>query len=109
MGQRRTHRGRLQILADILRAAEKSPLKTHIMFQSQLNYGVLSRYLNDLVGAGLLRVVDGSSYFLTQKGRMFLDKFMEYSERRRQLAEKFEHVSNEKAMLESVLSNSGAK
>jgi len=98
------YRSRLQIIANILLAAEKSPLKTHIMFQSCLNIRTLNRYLDELVEAGLLGL-KSSSYFLTQKGRSFLDRFEEYSECRRQLEERFRQVSSEKATLESILSN----
>jgi len=105
MKRQRGNRNRLQIMADILRAAEKRHSKTSIMFQSRLNHGVLSRYLDELMGAGLLMVVDSSSYFLTQKGRRFLDGFVGYSERCRQLEEGLRHVSSEKAVLESMLSD----
>lgn len=104
MKNKRMYRNRLQIIADILLAAEKSPLKTHIMFQSNLNYGTLNRYLDELVEAGLLGL-NSSSYFVTQKGRMFLDKFMEYSKGIRELEDRMNHISGERSMLENIFFN----
>ena len=95
-------------MAAVVLAAEKNPVKTRIMFQSYLNIRALDRYLDELVEAGLLRL-NSSSYFVTEKGRRFLLRFMKYSERCSRANKRLKDVVSEKAALESMLSKSGVR
>lgn len=97
------YRSRLQIIADVLSATENGAKKTHIMYQANLSYKLLTLYLKEVLEAGLIRPVDDSLYEITQKGRRFLEKFHEYSQRRKQLQERVEDVNNDKSFLEKMV------
>ncbi len=100
---RNKYRSRLQIVADILSATEKGAKKTHIMYQANLSYRLLTSYLKEVTEAGLIQSMDASLYEITDKGRRFLEKFHEYSQRREQLRERIQHVNNDKSFLESMV------
>ena len=100
---RNRYRSRLQIVADVLSATKNGSKKTHIMYQANLSYKLLTFYLNKVLEAGLVRSVDGSSYEITLKGRRFLEKFYEYSQRREQLQERIEDVNDDKSFLEKMV------
>ena len=95
MGPRGKYRSRLQIIADILHIVEDGSKKTRIMFQANLSHRLLRRYLDTTLEAGLVCLNDSSEYVITPKGRLFLEKFREYSER-------VNHVTNDKVVLEDM-------
>lgn len=78
----RKNRSRLQIVADILQVAKNGSNKTRIMYQANLSFELLRRYVDFLKRSGLLQTVDrdGKSYVTTEKGHRFLE---EYDELRR--------------------------
>ena len=75
-------RNNLDIMADILRAATAGSKKTRIIYSTNLNYNIGSRYLTQLIKHGLMAVHRGSIiYKTTEKGHEFLKKYddlMEY-------------------------------
>jgi predicted transcriptional regulator len=82
---RRQYRSRIQIAADILEIAKDGSRKTRIMYQGNLSFDLLQKYLDMLVNFGLLEVRGGAekSYIATEKGRRFLEDYRElqkYSE-----------------------------
>lgn len=95
MGSRGKYRSRLQIIADILQIVKDGSKKTRIMFQANLSYKLLKRYLNTVLGANLACLNDSSEYVITDKGKVFLEKFNEYSKR-------IDHVANDRMILESM-------
>lgn len=95
-----SYRSRLEIVADVLGVVTGGARKTQIMYQANLSYKLLVKYLRDVMEAGLLAEGDDGSYVLTRKGRDFLDKFRVYSERRRELDERLGKMKDEKMMLE---------
>jgi len=98
------YRSKLQIIADILLVASKAAKKTWIMYQANLSYALLNRYLAEVTDAGLVSFVgSGDCYKITRKGREFLDKFSEYFERRRQLEEQINGMNSEKMDLEKMV------
>jgi predicted transcriptional regulator len=99
------YRDRLQIVADILLITSKRAKKTQIMYQANLSYRLLCRYLHDVLGAGLVCSDEGDCYVLTAKGKEFLSQHQEYSRRCRNLEEHLNHVSNEKTFLEKMCYN----
>ena len=101
------YRDRLQIIADILSIASVRARKTRIMYQANLSYRLLCRYLDEVLDAGLVEPEDGDCYVLTAKGKEFLSKHGEYSKRCRSLEEHFNHVNNEKTALEKMCFNAG--
>ena len=100
------YRDRLQIIADILLIASERAKKTRIMYQANLSYRLLCRYLSEVLDAGLVRSEDDDCYVLTGKGKEFLVKHEKYSKRCRSLEEQSNHVNNEKVALEEMCFNS---
>ena len=98
------YRGRLQIIADILSVVSDNDgaRKTRIMYRANLSYKLLMRYLGEVLDAGLVRFRDDDCYELTGKGKEFLDRFGEYSERRRGVEEGLNEVMGEKVILENM-------
>jgi len=99
------YRGRLQIIADVLSVVRGGARKTMIMYQANLSYKLLTRYLEEVLETGLVELGDDDCFELTQKGKEFLDKFDEYFERRRSVEERLNDVMDEKMFLEDMLLN----
>jgi len=95
---RRQYRSRIQIAADILEIAKDGSRKTRIMYQGNLSFDLLQKYLDMLVNHGLLEVRGGSekSYAATEKGKHFLEDSYE-------LQKYSEIASSKKRALESTL------
>jgi predicted transcriptional regulator len=99
------YRDRLQIIADVLSIANRRAKKTQIMYQANLSYRLLCRYLKEVSDAGLVSFEKKGCYVLTARGREFLNRHQEYSKRRRSLTEHLSHVNHEKNVLEKMCSN----
>lgn len=74
------NRDRISIVASILTVTISGATKTHIMHRANLNYKLLERYLDLVVGSRLVRI-EGSRYLLTNCGRDFLKRYALYQER----------------------------
>jgi len=102
------YRSKLQIIADILVIAGKGAKKTRIMYQANLSYNLLKRYLAETLEAGLIVVdKDEKLYIITQKGEVFLKKYEEYCERCTRLQEHVENARKDEMVLEKMCSNTG--
>lgn len=102
------YRSKLQIIADILVVAGKGAKKTRIMYQANLSYELLKRYLAETLEAGLIIVdKDEKSYIITQKGEAFLKRYKGYCERCTRLQEHVENARKDEIMLENMCSNTG--
>jgi len=100
------YRERLQIVADMLSVASSNGAKkTRIMYFANLSWDLLNRYLNDLMEAGLLSSGSSDCYVLTQKGKMFLYRFSEYSKRCEKVEEHLNDLDKEKKDLENMCFN----
>ena len=100
------YRGRLDIIADILYVVRGSAKKTQIMYQANLSYRVLQRYLAEITGSSLICFEDGKRcYVLTDKGRAFLDAYEEYSKTNRQVEKRVNDVRSKKSVLEKLCSS----
>ncbi|UCE16197.1 MAG: hypothetical protein JSV12_00845 [Candidatus Bathyarchaeota archaeon] len=100
------YRSRLQIIADILHIAGKGAKKTRIMYQANLSYDLLKRYLAETLEAGLISIDRNEKlYLVTRKGEEFLGKYAKYSERCNRLQEQFEDARKDEVMLKSMCSN----
>jgi len=78
-------RGRVEILADILKAAIDGARGTHIMYKANLNFVQRKKYLTEALNAGLIgvRVRSPLVYLTTEKGHEWLKdyrKLLESSE-----------------------------
>ncbi|NIO36932.1 hypothetical protein GTO27_04425, partial [Candidatus Bathyarchaeota archaeon] len=59
------YRSRLQIIADILSVVrDNDARKTRIMYLANLSWDLLTRYLNELIEAGLMRCGRSDHYML---------------------------------------------
>ena len=87
--------------------SEVSGKKTQIMYQANLSYKLLCRYLGEVLDAGLVSFDSEECYVLTAKGKEFLGRHEEYSKRCKSLEQHLNHVSIEKTALEKMCFNSG--
>jgi len=102
------YRDRLQIIASILSIAGGRAKKTQIMYQANLSYKLLCRYLGEVQDAGLVSCENKDYYVLTGKGKEFLDRHEEYSKRCQSLEEQFNHTNTTKTWLEKMCSGKKA-
>jgi len=86
------YRTSMQIVADLLGAAEQSGLEgiktTSLLTKANLSHSRLSKFVENLTGAGLITKIeyDGKNVFvITPKGRQYLDSYKNFSN----LAESF--------------------
>ncbi len=72
------HRGRLDIIADILEASRGKTRKTYLMYRCNLSFRQLENYLGFLMKRGLLHFVDDGNtdmFKTTDKGERFLEAY----------------------------------
>ena len=100
------YRSRLEIVADVLGVVSDGARKTQIMYQANLSYKLLVRYLKDVIDMGLVKMKDENTYELTEKGLKFLEQFEGYYERRVEVEEQLNGVQDEKVRLENRFLNS---
>lgn len=99
------YRSRLDIIADMLRVASRGANKTRIMYQANLSYKLLTKYLKEVVKAGLVRFERAENcYVLTSKGVEFLERYREYSRRNRNVERQFNDLHNKRKALMELLS-----
>ncbi len=104
------YRSKLQIIADILIVAGKGAKKTRIMYQANLSYGLLKRYLAEILEADLISIdKDAKLYVITQKGEVFLKKYDEYCEHCTRLQEHVRNARKDELVLENMCSNTDDK
>ena len=101
-----TYRDRLDIIADILQVAMHEAKKTQIMYQANLSYKVLQRYLNEVTDASLLQFKgENQSYLTTSKGQDYLSAYKEYSRTNKSIEKRLSDFSNKKRVLEDLCSD----
>lgn len=97
------YRDRLDIIADILNVASREAKKTQIMYQANLSYKVLQRYLNEVVEAALIRFEgDNGIYSLTHKGQEYLATYKQYSRCSKSMEKRMLEMSTKKKALEEL-------
>jgi predicted transcriptional regulator len=98
-----TYRGKLDIIADILKVASQNSKKTQIMYQANLSFRVLQKYLAELSDASLISFEDETRcYSLTAKGQGFLEAYKHYSRTSIDLEKKAADVNAQKQTLERL-------
>jgi len=101
-----SYRGRLDIIADILQVVSQNAKKTQIMYQANLSYKVLTKYLTEVSEASLIKFEDEKRcYMLTAKGRAFLEAYKEYSRDNRQIEKRMNEINGKKKVLEELCSS----
>jgi predicted transcriptional regulator len=101
-----SYRGKLDIIADMLVVAKQRPKKTQIMYQANLSYRLLTRYLREIRRAYLVRFVrEEGCFVLTRKGMEFLERYNEYSRRNKHVERQINDVNGKRKVLEDLCSN----
>ena len=95
------YRRGLEIIADILDAVGDGAKKTRIMYIANLSYRLLGKYLTKTIDAGLV-ANDNNHYEVTEKGRVFLERFKDFSSRYSRINKELEEISFERAVLERM-------
>lgn len=101
------YRERLEILADILHVAGNGAKKTQIMYNANLSYSLLCKYLGEAVEADLIEP-DGKRYVITEKGCDFLGNYDLYERRLEKLKDQLDLAEKEKSLLEMYSGANGA-
>jgi predicted transcriptional regulator len=97
------YRDRLDIIADILNVVSQEAKKTQIMYQANLSYKVLQRYLTEIVGASLVSFQNDSQlYLLTAKGKQYLDAYKEYIKISKSMEKRLNDFSSKRKVLEEL-------
>ena len=97
------YRDRLDIIADILNVASRDAKKTQIMYQANLSYKVLQRYLNEVTEASLLEFINHKQlYKLTFKGQEYLNAYKEYARCSKTMEKHLNDFSIKKRVLETL-------
>ena len=97
------YRNRVEIIADILNVVGDGARKTQIMYKGNLSYKLLTRYLREVIGAGLVCAGERASiYQLTEKGKMFLTDFKDYSKNRTEAEQHTTAMNGLRAKLEGM-------
>jgi predicted transcriptional regulator len=69
-------RNDLDICADILRVAKTGAKKTQIVYQANLNFKIVKKYLERLIDNGLLDPASESRFYTTtNRGANFLEQY----------------------------------
>jgi predicted transcriptional regulator len=85
---------------------EDGAKKTQIMYQANLSYKLLTKYLAETLEACLIRFEDEKGvYVLTPKARFFLEEYEEYSRRNRFLEKQIDDLDEKRRGLEQLCSN----
>jgi len=102
-----SYRNRLDIIADVLHVVGKEGAKkTQIMYQANLSYKVLTKYLTEVIEAGLVRLQRNERiYVITSKGIEFLEKYKKYSRRNKHIEDSLDDLHSKRKVLEKLSSN----
>jgi predicted transcriptional regulator len=98
-----SYRDRFDIIADILVVVSREAKKTQIMYQANLSYRVLQRYLNEIVEASLIEYEDNNQrYLLTFKGQQYLDAYKDYARYSKTMEKRLNDFSTKRKTLETL-------
>ena len=99
------YRNRIEIIGDILSIVKDGARKTQIMYKGNLSYKLLTRYLSEIIGAGLVCFAEKTQmYRLTEKGEMFLRHFEDYTRSRTEAHLQLNNMRGQRALLEKMCS-----
>ena len=103
---RKANRHSLDIARDILLVASVRARKTRIMYQANLSFVQVKKYLHNLLEKNLLRHDGDSCYLITKKGQEFLKLYDKYVEQSKKLRDSLDQNEKERLMLEQMCSGS---
>jgi len=97
------YRSRFDIIADMLNVVSGRAKKTKIMYQANLSYKLLKKYLAELRHSNLVVYErKGRCYVLSPKGREFLQAYKQYSKRAGYVEKHLNHFRREEKVLEKL-------
>jgi predicted transcriptional regulator len=99
------HRDKIDIVAKILTSASKNVGKTQIMYEANLNYDMLKKYLAETIGYQLIHFDDVQRYQITEKGREFLEAYEKYSKANKHREQQMRVILTKKKELEKLFSD----
>ena len=102
--KKRQSRCNIDIVRDILNVAKDEVKKTQIMYQANLNFNQVEKYINLLFENGLLDHTE-NYYSVTEKGLEFLRMYDNYIDQCRLIAEQVDTSDRARVQLESMFSN----
>jgi predicted transcriptional regulator len=76
--------------------------KTRIMYQANLSFRLMEKYLSSLLASELLECDDVSCYLITSKGKGFLQLYDDYLERCRKVDEEISGAQKDALLLEDM-------
>lgn len=94
-------RRRVEILAAILSSAVGGARKTKIMYNANLSYTILTKYLEQTIGLGFLQFENGA-YVTTSMGLKLLKSYTRFSLRYCRLRKEFEASERDWKILEQM-------
>ena len=101
------YRDRFAIIADILEAVSKNAKKTQIMYQANLSYRVLQKYLVDVTNASLIYYIpEKHCYELTDRGQEFIEIYKQYCRHSKNVEKRISSLNNSKRALEEFCPSS---
>ena len=101
------NRGKLDIVHEILCISSIKVRKTRIMYQANLSFVQVERYLQNLLENGLIEFLDDTFYLITPKGKRFLQMHTEYLLKVKQLGEEANETEKNKLRLENMCNDNG--
>lgn len=97
------YRNRFDIIADMLSVASGRAKKTKIMYQANLSYKLLTKYLVDVKRSNLVAYEkEGRCYVLTSKGKKFLQAYRQYSRHAGYVEKHLNHFKLEEKILKRL-------
>jgi predicted transcriptional regulator len=102
-GKRLGYRNKLDIIADMLHVTSDGAKKTQIMYRANLNYGLLTKLLNEIMKACLISFErKRRCYVMTSKGQQFLELYRQYAMSTKHVERHINDVNVKKKMLENM-------
>ena len=91
----------MEILAAILSSAVGGARKTKIMYNANLSYSILTKYLEEAIGLGFLQFGNGS-YETTVVGLKFLESYTRFSSKYSRLKKELQASEMDWRILEQM-------
>jgi len=95
------YRDSLDITAAVLEAADAGARKTRIMFQANLSYKILGKYLELAVDNGFL-AFNNPNYEVTKTGQEFLARYKLVTDKYSKIQWPLQEINNERKALEQL-------
>jgi len=95
------YRDSLDITAAVLEAADAGARKTRIMFQANLSYKILGKYLELAVDNGFLAFTN-PNYEVTKTGQEFLARYKLVNDKYSKIQWPLQEINNERKSLEQL-------